>query len=210
MNCILHIKTKEAVDDYSQRLINFLGNNHTTPTIYGLTSLSGNLTFLPLYFYGNTNQKVNFLIAKDSANTLRLFIEGVSKRDNIDQLVTGVRLIFQNIKSFLDDNNIKHTQISATIWSEDEEMLRGEFQSFWKKFKSFVPELPTGIYLSVLTIIYSIIQPKVEAKVGETPTPIETTLKFAGINLLVATIAILLWLLVKAWTKETNLSFKLK
>lgn len=210
MNCILHIKTKETVDDYSQRLINFLGNNHTTQTIYGLTSLSGNLTFLPLYFYGNTNQTVNFLIAKDSANTLRLFIEGVTKRDNIDQLVTGVKLIFQNIKSFLDDNNIKHTQITATIWSEDEEMLRGEFQGYWKKFKSFAPELPTGIYLSVLTIIYSIVQPKIEAKAVDTPTPIETNLKFAGINLLVALIAILLWLLVKAWTKETNLSFKLK
>jgi hypothetical protein len=210
MNCILHIKTQQAVDDYSQNLMNYLGNNYTTQTIYGLSSLSGNATFLPLYFYGNTNQAVNFLIAKDSANTLRLFIEGVNRRDNIDQLVTGVKQIFQNIKSFLDDNNIKHNQISATIWSEDEEMLRGEYQGFWKKFKSFAPELPTGIYLSVLTITYSIIQPKVEATGNEPPTPIETTLKFAGVNLLVASIAILLWLLVKAVTKETNLSFKLK
>lgn len=210
MYCILHIKTKEAVDDYSQRLINFLGNNHTTQTIYSLTSLSSNLTFLPLYFYGNTNQKVNLLIAKDSANTLRIFIEGVSKRDNIDQLVTGVRETFQNIKSFLDNNGIKHNKVTATIWSEDEEMLRGEFQGFWKKFKSFAPELPTGIYLSILTIIYSIVQPKIETKVGETPTPIETTLKYAVINLLVAALAILFWLLVKAWTKEANLSFKLK
>ena len=210
MNCILHIKTKQTVDSYSQRLMNYLGNNHATQTIYALSSLSDNVTFLPLYFYGNTNQAVNFLIAKDSANTLRLFIEGVNRRDNIDQLVTGVKQIFNNIKSFLDDNNIKQIQISATIWSEDEEMLRGEYQGFWKKFKSFAPELPTGIYLSVLTIFYSIVQPKVEANVSEPPTPIETSLKFAGANLLVALIAILLWLMVKAVTNETNLSFKLK
>jgi hypothetical protein len=210
MYCILHIKTQQSVDDYSQILMNYLGNNHTTKTIYELSSVSGNATFLPLYFYGNTNQAVNFLIAKDSANTLRLFIEGVNRRDNIDQLVTGVKQIFQNIKSFLDENKIKYNQISATIWSEDEEILRGEYQGFWKKFKSFAPELPTGIYLSILTIIYSIIQPKIEATGNKPPTPIETTLKLAGVNLLLASIAILLWLLVKAITKETNLSFKLK
>lgn len=210
MYCILNIKTEQEVDDYSQRLMNYLGNNHTTQTIYGLSSLSGNTTFFSLYFYGNTNHVVNFLIARDSANTLRLFIEGVNRRDNIDQLISGVKQIFQNIKSFFDDNNIKHKQISATIWSEEEEMLRGEYQGFRKKFKSFAPELPAGIYLSILTIIYSIFQPRIEATGIEPPTPIETTLKFAGINLVVVSIAILLWLLIKTITKETNLTFKLK
>lgn len=210
MNCILHIKTDKAVDDYSQNLTSFFGNNHPTQTIYNLTTLAGNATFLPLYFYGNTNQTVNFLIAKDSANTLRIFIEGVSKRDNIDQLITGVKQIFQNIKSFIDNNDIKHKQISATIWSEDEEMLRGEYQGFFKKMKSFAPELPTGIYLSVLTIIYSIFQPKNEVIGTDPQKSFETNLRLTGINLLVAVIAILLWLIVKAATKETNLSFKLK
>jgi hypothetical protein len=210
MNCILHIRTEQVVDDYSQRLSNYLGNTNTVTTIYGQTSLSANTNLLSQYFYGNANHTINYLIAKDSANTIRLFIEGVSKKDNIDQLVTGVKLLFQNIKSFLDNNKIKYSQISATIWSEDEEMLRGEYQNYWTKFKSFAPELPTGIYLSVMTILYSIVQPKVEATGTEPPTPIETTLKFAGVNLLVASIAILLWLLVKAAAKETNLSFKLK
>ena len=210
MYCILNIKTEQEVDDYSQRLMNYLGNNHSPQTIYGLSSLSGNTTFILLYFYGNTNHVVNFLIARDSANTLRLFIEGVNRRDNIDQLISGVKQIFQNIKSFFDDNNIKHKQISATIWSEEEEMLRGEYQGFRKKFKSFAPELPAGIYLSILTIIYSIFQPRIEATGIVPPTPIETTLKFAGINLLMVSLAILLWLFIKAITKETNLSFKLK
>lgn len=208
MNCILQIKTDKTVDDYSQRLTNFLGNTHTTQTIYSQTTLSAKPTFLPLYFYGNTNQTVNFLVAKDSANTLRVFIEGVSRRDNLDQLVTGVKHFFQNVKSFLDNNDIKYSQISATIWSEDEEMLKGEYQSYWVKFKSFIPDIPTGIYLSVLTIIYSIVQPKVEGT--EATTPIENALKFALVNLLVAAIAILLWLFVKAFTKDTNLTFKIK
>jgi hypothetical protein len=210
MYCILNIKTKQEVDDYSQRLMNYLGNNHTTQTIYGLSSLSGNTTFTLLYFYGNTNHVVNFLIARDSANTLRLFIEGVNRRDNIDQLISGVKQIFQNIKSFFDDNNIKHKHISATIWSEEEEMLRAEYQGFGKKFKSFAPELNAGIYLSILTIIYSIFQPRIEATGIEPPTPIETTLKYAVINLFIAAIAILLWLFIKAITKKTNLSFNLK
>jgi hypothetical protein len=210
MNCILHITTKQAVDDYSQRLSHYLGNNHNASNIYGSTSLSSNSNLLPQYFYGNANHTVNFLIAKDSANTIRLFIEGVTVRDNIDQLITGVKMLFQNIKSFFDCNKIIYKQILATIWSEDEAMLRGEYQCFCTKLKSFAPELPTGIYLSVLTIFYSIFQPKIEANGIVPPTPIETTLKFAGINLIVATLAIVFWLLVKASSKETNLSFKLK
>lgn len=206
MNCILYITTAKDINNYEKQLNAYLGNPITIQEVFNLTTLSATQNYLPFYFYGNTNQTVNYLFAKDSANTLRIFIEGVTQRDNLDQLVSGVEYVLNNIKSFLNRNEIKFNQVSATIWSEDEEILRGEYQSFWVKFNSSIPDLPTGIYLTFLTILYSIIRPIFE---GISTTVLKTIIS-ALINLAIAILAVFLWLLVKACYKETNLTFKIK
>ncbi len=210
MNCILYITTRKPVEEFSKQLSSYLGRNHSVSSIYLQTSLSTNTNLLPQYFYGNANHTILYLVAKEDGYKIRLFIEGVNKRDNIDQLITGVKQLFQSIKSFLNSNKIGFKQISATIWSEDEEMLRGEYQSFWTKFKSNIPELPTGIYLTVITILYSIFQHKEVRSGDDSPSQFETNVKIAVINLLLTTAAIILWLLIKAIKRESNLSFKLK
>lgn len=203
MNCLLNIKTWKDIKDYEDNLKGYLGNSDDFDKIYQQTSIK-NVTYIT-YFYGRIDEKIISLFAKDTADTLRIFIEGVDKKDNLDQLVTGVKQVFNNVKYFLDKNKMKYSQISATIWSEGEEMLRGEYQDYWTKFKSFIPDIPTGIYLFVLTIIYSIVQPK-----EGTAITTESGVKSAGINMLIVVLAVLLWLFIKAYNKETNLSFRIK
>jgi hypothetical protein len=207
MYCILHISTNREVDDYKKGLVKFLGNNYQTQTIYEMTTLAENEIFIELYFFGNTNQKVNYLIAKEGGNTMRIFVEGVNRRDNLDQLISGATQIFQTIRKFLDKNKIKYKEIFATIWSEGEEMLKGEYKGYWEKFKLFLPEIPTGIYLTFFTIIYSIFKPA--TKEGDIQL-LEPKIGIIVLDLLVLALALLLWLLIKAYYKEPNLTFNLK
>jgi hypothetical protein len=203
MYCILYLKTNIDIDEFSNNLVQMFGERNSTEEIFAMTSLSGT-EFLPLYFYGVTNQTTNFLFSKETSNKLRIFVESVSKKDNLDQLVNGVRNHFINLNEFFDTYKIKLSDISGTIWSEEEEILKGEFQGYWKNFKSNIPDLPTGIYLSVLTIVYSI------AKPADTTESIKSKIVTALINLLIALISIILWLFIKAGKKKENLVFKIK
>jgi hypothetical protein len=213
MNCIIHITTKQAVNTLNKSLENHLGTNMEVAEVFAQTSLSEDDILANLqqqYFYGNINHSVNFLIANESANTIRIFVEGVNRRDNIDQLITGTNAVFQNVLQLFEKKKIKIKKASATIWSEGEEMLRGEYQKFWMKIKSFLPTISAGIYLTILTILYSIIQPYLKLSNNSSTTTIEGTLKSAIINLFLVAIAIFIWLLIKAASEKSNLSFKLK
>lgn len=204
MKCFLYIQTEKGISEFRDKLIAFLGVNKTTAEIFDLTTLKNPEQFLPLYFYGKTNQTANFLFASDNEHQLRIFIEGF-KTDNLDQLVTETNHIFNNVKGFLKKNEISFSKVNATIWSEEDEILRGEYKSFWKRFKSNLPDLPTGIYLVVLNILYSAFQPKGDGS----ETTIENAMISIGINTGITASAVIFWLFIKAG-KDSEISFKIK
>jgi hypothetical protein len=198
MNCIFYISVDVDFDSFQNGIINHLGGNQLLNT-YNQTSLQNNAQLLGLYFYGNSNHAVNYLLAREDGSTLRVFVEGVIKRDNLDQLISGIQGLFKRILKYCDQNNIKYTSIDSTIYAEDEEVLKGQFYSFKEKMKSNLPDIPTGIYLSALTVLYSLINPKTGDKFWE-----------SVINLLLVGSAVLLWLIVKAISKKNELIFKIK
>lgn len=201
MYCTIYIKTKENLDHYRKELVDYIGSAK-------LEKIKNKTTQNELtheYFCGKTNEKVHYLIREDIADSFTIFIEGAKQRNNLAQLVTGVEQVFDDVKSLLDKLEVNCIKISASIWSEDEEMLTGVYQNYGVRFRSLIPDIPTGIYLAALTIIYSVLQPKIEGAGVTTGTFL-----IAGINMLIVLLASLAWLLVKAYKRERNLSFKIK
>jgi hypothetical protein len=207
MNCIVYFgKIQAKVGDFRPALVDYFGNINKTADIFNKTSINGDTCLLSTYFYGNTNQTVNFLFAQESENTLRVFIENQTKRDNLDQLINGVKHILGQLKSFFKKSKIECNEISATIYSEGEEVLTGEYQGFKKKLISLLPDIPTGIYLAILTVLYSLCQPKINSQIDEK----NILLKNTFINLGIILLSVSLWLLIKSATSKKNISFKIK
>jgi hypothetical protein len=202
MYCSLYIKTKENLEHYRQDLVDHFGGSNTEEIKKETTSNKGSQK----YFCGSTNEKVNFLFAESNADGFIIFVEGKRSRGNFDQLITGVEIVFDDVKSLLDKHKVKCIKISASIWSEEEQMLTGVYQDYWVKIKSFIPDIPSGIILTFLTIIYSVVQPKIEG----TDITTENAIKSAGINFLILLLAILIWLMLKASSKGKKLEFKNK
>jgi len=205
----IELSTSKVTDDFSQNLMTFFGIGYNTQEVFNKTSLYFSQQFLPGipdYFYGYTNQTTNMLFAKNNANTLRIFIELTRRRENIDRLINSVKSIFSNLISFLNKNEIDYTNVSATILHEDEEILHGVYQSFGIKLKSTLFDLPAGIYLSVLMIIYSVLQLKHDGIVNKW----EDAFTRGGIQLAVAIISIIIWIVVRMLSNKPNLSFKIK
>jgi hypothetical protein len=198
MNCIIYIDTNKEISGFQETLSLYFGNTNTTAAIFNSTSLSGS-PFQTLYFYGNTNQTVNFLFSKESPHKLRIFIEGVVLRENLDQLTSGVKGILSQTLTFAKKNNVNLSNISATIWAEGEEMMKGEVPRYWVHFRSIFPDLPTSIYLSILIVLYSFIKP--QAGSGT---------KDSFINLGIIILAILIWQFIKTGYKKRELTFKIK
>lgn len=124
MYCILQITTKTNTDEYIDKLITRLGRSKDIVDIYSKTSLASIEVSSPIsdYIYANANHNINYLIAIEDEKTLRFFIERVKNMENLKLLVEQVQYLFNIIKSFLKQNNIENSAMSATIYSEGEEI----------------------------------------------------------------------------------------
>ena len=205
MNCIIYIDTDKEISTFEGNFPLYFGNSHTTDNIFNNSSLSGS-TFGTLYFYGCTNQAVNVLVAKESPHKLRFFIESVARRDNLDQLTSGVRGILSQTKAFAKKYNVELSNINATIWAEGEEMIKGEIPIYWSHFRSFFPDIATSIYLSLLIAFYSFFKPQGAGVSSGTHTGI--TESFINLGLIIG--AIVIWLFIKTGYKKRELTFKIK
>jgi hypothetical protein len=209
MHCVIYITTKQPVNDYRQNLINIYLSKYTTNEIFDRTSLNGETDILESYFYGSITRNINFLLANDTSNRIKIFIETIDRRNSITHLEREVSIFFKDFIKLLKKHKIQHTEIKASISSEGEDLLFGEYEKFSTKFKSYLPEIPAGMYLLILTGLYTFIEQLLKDYYNKSPFCIQELFWSTMKNITLVFLSIIFWLVIKACNTKSNLSFKI-
>jgi hypothetical protein len=201
---VIYVRTKQNVNDYSQKIKEYFGAGEHPRQVYGRTSLNYdyNDSYDPEYFYGKSSIAMNLLFSRHNSKTLRVFCEGKSLKGNISLLTKNLNELHSEFRSFSKTHNVCIKLISLQLYSEKEEVLTGSVTTLWTRMIEKVTILPATIYIAILTIVFiSISRYSHDSE--------ENIAVSAFTKLIIVLVAVFIWLFINSW-KNPGIKFETK